>query len=311
MHRAARSLPALLLCVSAIAATLWLRSYCAYDQVRRDTGSAFDAAAGHGRPSLLSARGTIYFFRSVERVQLQEPPASRPISSVSEWKPTPAWRETISVDSLRAALRSAAPAWERSLARLGLAYSHEQEHKSNRGDWPRGPIDHTLHRGSVPYWLLVAAPLCWPALLLARRTTRAWVGRRRRRAGRCAGCGYELRGSTGRCPECGRANDTRGVDPAPLALGALRRSHPLTTPSRYSRHVRHTGPRRQPMTPTPCGRPLCPPFPDTRFGRSCLERRTPGSYTPSPLPLSRREREAGRRYLKCARTSSDFPPLPR
>ena len=34
----------------------------------------------------------------------------------------------------------------------------------------------------------------WPSL----------VRRRRRRRGRCEGCGYDLRGSGERCPECGR-----------------------------------------------------------------------------------------------------------
>ena len=53
----------------------------------------------------------------------------------------------------------------------------------------------------VPDWFLlalVAAPLCWGA---ARRHRR----RSRRGAGLCPACGYDLRASPGRCPECGAA----------------------------------------------------------------------------------------------------------
>jgi hypothetical protein len=51
----------------------------------------------------------------------------------------------------------------------------------------------------VPYWFVSAALLVPPA---------AWVvatrrARRMRRGGRCAACGYDLRASEGRCPECG------------------------------------------------------------------------------------------------------------
>ena len=53
----------------------------------------------------------------------------------------------------------------------------------------------------VPFWwslpLLSLPPLL--TLLLYRRSAR----RRLIREGRCVGCGYDLRGSPGRCPECG------------------------------------------------------------------------------------------------------------
>ena len=54
----------------------------------------------------------------------------------------------------------------------------------------------------VPMWLPAALTAPLPALWLATRTRRQ---RRRRRAesGLCARCGYDLRASTGRCPECG------------------------------------------------------------------------------------------------------------
>jgi hypothetical protein len=52
----------------------------------------------------------------------------------------------------------------------------------------------------VPYWFLLVATAAAPAYWVM-------VTRRRRRrvvAGMCAGCGYDLRVSTGRCPECGK-----------------------------------------------------------------------------------------------------------
>jgi hypothetical protein len=51
-----------------------------------------------------------------------------------------------------------------------------------------------------PHWAVVAAGLPAPLLVLRRR----WVLRRRIRGGLCLGCGYDLRASEGRCPECGR-----------------------------------------------------------------------------------------------------------
>ena len=64
----------------------------------------------------------------------------------------------------------------------------------------------TGHRGvgigwSTPYWFLVL--LCCPAPSL--RLTARLRNRRRRGRGLCPACGYDLRGTPDRCPECGRA----------------------------------------------------------------------------------------------------------
>ena len=69
-----------------------------------------------------------------------------------------------------------------------------------RAYW-HGRLDVQLR--SVPYWqptlALALPPPLWFALW-ARRSTRL---RRRRRSGLCVACGYDLRGSPDRCPECG------------------------------------------------------------------------------------------------------------
>ena len=51
----------------------------------------------------------------------------------------------------------------------------------------------------MPMWLLIliGVGLCWPAITSQIR------GRRCRMAALCPACGYDLRASPDRCPECG------------------------------------------------------------------------------------------------------------
>lgn len=67
-----------------------------------------------------------------------------------------------------------------------------------------GPYRYVFPNAHVPYWFVLVAFFSPCGLWLARarsRRTRA----RRARLGQCTHCGYDLRASPGRCPECGRA----------------------------------------------------------------------------------------------------------
>jgi len=53
----------------------------------------------------------------------------------------------------------------------------------------------------VPHWFLMFLLGVWPVL----RSWRWWRRRSRHRNGYCPTCGYDLRASSERCPECGNA----------------------------------------------------------------------------------------------------------
>jgi hypothetical protein len=58
---------------------------------------------------------------------------------------------------------------------------------------------------AIPYATLIAPCAVMPGVVL----TRAWRRRRRARRGLCRQCGYDLRASPQRCPECGSVPEQR------------------------------------------------------------------------------------------------------
>lgn len=69
----------------------------------------------------------------------------------------------------------------------------------SRGLLHRSPYHYDATVVLFPHWV----PLALSAPLPLLGTCRVLRSRRRRRAGHCSACGYDLRATPGRCPECG------------------------------------------------------------------------------------------------------------
>jgi hypothetical protein len=83
---------------------------------------------------------------------------------------------------------------------LTLANADPMQMAAIRNEWHRR-LDVQLY--SIRYPWLVAGWSVPPLLWLAIRLRRSGIRRRRKRLGLCLNCGYDLRGSPGRCSECG------------------------------------------------------------------------------------------------------------
>jgi hypothetical protein len=162
---------------------LWLRSYGGSDFIQRQTpGAVTEHSVSHRTIGMQWTLGQIRLTRGEHTAYL--PPAYVPTA-----QPTAPW-------------------W--SWGRLGEGHLGWQR-AGGPSFWNRlGFCSYSFGSGAsfydaseegitVPAWLLPLAffipPLTW--------SRRAWRGRRRRRAGECLNCGYDLRATPERCPECG------------------------------------------------------------------------------------------------------------
>ena len=73
--------------------------------------------------------------------------------------------------------------------------------KKDSSSWsiPKGELPWVY----VPHWVVATAGALRPLLWLAAVTPKRLRLRRRKRLGLCLECGYDLRESPERCPECG------------------------------------------------------------------------------------------------------------
>jgi hypothetical protein len=186
MRRLARYLltlcSALSLLLCAAACVLWVRSYWLADLV---TSRRLD-----GGWSVQSARGRVTL--GVERSDRSGWPAEwYGVKYIRAKDPSVYDTGVAGLGALNVDAGDTFELWER----WGLGWGKWQ----GRGN---GPM---IAMAIVPLWCVAAVtavlPLGWTTLGWRSRVR----ARRRQRTGLCAGCGYDLRASPKRCPECGAA----------------------------------------------------------------------------------------------------------
>ena len=171
---------ALSLAVSAAACAVWVRSYWASQYLGRSHAAGWVGG--------LSMSGILRIERGLYAGD------------------APGWYyETAPPDSLRHEVEARDRTGGRLLQRLGFAFA--------RIDYGNGQRRYAVY---LPHWSVALVFGVPPA-----RWLRAARKRRRRRlnAGRCRRCGYDLRATPDRCPECGDA--ARGPKFAPTSDAAV------------------------------------------------------------------------------------------
>jgi hypothetical protein len=162
---------------------LWVRSYFAMDRIWVDVHPADQPELGWGLLCLQSGKGGWgFWYNRIRAVDPANP--DRPLKLMHG----------------KTTYRAYAPQYpnEWDGASKGSFY-WVNEHASRQGQLP-------IFVGqvvcSVPYWPVWLLTL--PGTIgLCVKTTRSMRTRRRNRAHLCTACGYDLRASKDRCPECG------------------------------------------------------------------------------------------------------------
>ena len=175
-----RILSALSLLLGVVAVGMWVRSYVGYEgmQLKKVAGS-------YGRPErrvvqILSSQGAVsveYTYEDCIRRYMdpyEMPQLGKGWMLTTERKPA----ERLEVGG----------GW------MGFGWRFEAQVHPTR-------MERYTRIVAVPYWFVVVVSGVLPAVWLRRG------GRRRHRVrhGLCVNCGYDLRASGERCPECGRA----------------------------------------------------------------------------------------------------------
>ena len=166
-------------------AALWLRSEYITDVLR------LHVAGGHY--ALMADQGRLAFEWAVFREPMVVTVGS-PLTGMERLH----WSTDVAAEGgVSRYLRSPRGDWQRALGWVGAGW--RDRHQTYAVSGPG--FNHHVRQLIVPLWLFaVLAAVPW--LVDGWRGCRAW---RRRRGGRCPGCGYDRRGTSdgAACPECG------------------------------------------------------------------------------------------------------------
>ena len=175
------------LVATAAAAVFWCRGYFVQD----GAGARLNARSLY----LASFRGGFELSAGVDTRGLDGPGAGADYGSVPRWFVEKRWEpKRWQVEARRLQFAG----FVVTLGRADRTYAHN-------GVW-------VPFRVVLPAWFVMLVLLVTLGGL--RRRRRTLLGRERAAAGLCAACGYDLRASPGRCPECGAAAD----DAAPRGM---------------------------------------------------------------------------------------------
>jgi hypothetical protein len=182
----ALSILSLLCCLAFL--SLWVRSYWVYDRL------SLDMHLGDGRhrinADVISMGGVMLV--GFDHRRYEEPESEETVEWLRGRPRILASRESVSMSSsARGAVVTGDPAAPRPWHSLGFSYSH-------------GFVTPTFHRITLPHWSAPAVLALLPVVSLVVLRREREQGRRRK-LGLCLRCGYDLRATPERCPECGTA----------------------------------------------------------------------------------------------------------
>jgi hypothetical protein len=181
-------LAALLVLPAILSILLWVRSYRVSDDLKWDSAKQTSGKWEHVQRGLYTGPGKFVYYRRpwVTYREAGHPPKTG--ITVDHYAPTdPA---------------TVFPSWTNGSGRFGFW--------SLKDFWVVGS-----RAIAIPFWVptAIGVLLGIPALMLARRSA---VRAHRRRYGLCISCGYDLRESKERCPECGwEIEAPKGTAPSP------------------------------------------------------------------------------------------------
>ena len=179
----------LLLCVAAVA--LWIRSYWAGDELQWNRERREDARYEWHERHVMSWAGGLRF--DVRGAILR---GEFLLGGTPEYRPGLHW--TVTPDPLYPHMKW--PIEHPEFSRHAFVWDADR----SATDFPLGlgRYDYYGYILVFPHWLLAALAAAIPLL---RSTLRLRQPRRKRRAlkHQCIVCGYDLRATPGRCPECG------------------------------------------------------------------------------------------------------------
>jgi hypothetical protein len=188
----------LLLCLATVA--LWIRGYWVTDRVTHASARLRRAVAGGGGVfleslALVREEGN-WRDRSIRPVRTPGDYAAWPPSRTAATGP---WAHVVTAYDRAALLKDAwGPDLNRALPHVAaLAVPRRQTFDNVTGQ----QVTFILvgRRIWIPYWLLAAATACLPLTRMIAHRRRA----RRAALNACPTCGYDLRATPDRCPECG------------------------------------------------------------------------------------------------------------